>query len=66
MTKTIAETRVRAQVQEYDGMYYLNIEVPAAEGWYTVAKFAAFTPEASFEQAREAGWGWLVGEEVSK
>ena len=68
MTKTIAETRVRAQMQEYDGMHRVIIECRETVEWTwsTVAVFSdGCCEEHAKNQAREAGWSWLVGADLS-
>ena len=62
MTTTITQTRVRVQVQEYDGRYRVIVEHGGrADGWTVVATFDdACCPEHALNQAREAGWAWLV------
>lgn len=68
MTQTIAETRVRAQVQEYDGVSYVYIEARTATAWEwkRVATFSHDSRCEALEWAREAGWEWLLDAEVSK
>lgn len=63
MTETIAETRVRAQVQEYDGRHYLRIEARAATAWEwrTVSVFSADSEVETVSMAQRDGWAWLVG-----
>lgn len=65
MTTTIAETRIRAQVQEYDGVAYVYIEAREATAWEwkRVATFSHDSQHEALEWAREAGWAWLLGAE---
>jgi hypothetical protein len=65
MTTTIAETRIRAQVQEYDGVAYVYIETRTATAWEwkRVATFSHDSQHEALDWAREAGWTWLVGAE---